>query len=441
MTKYYIDLNCGSDENDGLSAERPKKTPAFVKAEAGDKVYIKRGGFYRGGLFICCGTPDSPVEYLTYGEGRKPVFSGTEDISDASLWEECENNIWRLKKKLMSEPCNIIFGGGKSCGNMRGEYDDLKNQGEWYDAGAGDTEDGRNYSGCLYLYCVENPALYYGMIEAALYGGRWLARGTNVILRDISFYGSGVHGFTGKSKNTALYGCEFRFIGGCVWNRARRIRFGNAIEFWDTAENCIVERCLFHNIYDSCITHQGGKDVMPAKNVHFCGNLFSCYGMAAYEQRDRMPASAEFCGNICIGAGEGFTVQGERPPRSSEIYPLAMGHHIFIWRIEKPSDDGSLNVSGNIFADAPVGAAVFSLASAEAEKQLHIDDNMYDTSRMMLISRMGGREFLSCDHDAYMAETGFDKKSTACGSIPAAILDFERISGCDASDIREFFGI
>ena len=265
MAKYYIDLNCGSDENDGLCADKPKKTPAAVKAEAGDKVYIKRGGFCRGWLSLCSGTPDAPVEYLTYGEGAKPIFSGAVDISGASLWEDCGGNIWRLKEKLASEPCNIIFNGGKSCGNMRWEYDELQNAGEWYDAGAGDTAAGKEYSGCLYLCSVGNPALRYGKIEAALYGGRWLARGTNVILRDICFYGSGVHGFTGKPRNTSLYYCEFRFIGGCVWNRERRIRFGNAIEFWDIAENCTVENCLFHNIYDSCVTHQGGMDVTPAK--------------------------------------------------------------------------------------------------------------------------------------------------------------------------------
>lgn len=381
MAKYYIDLNCGSDENDGLCADKPKKTPAAVKAEAGDKVYIKRGGFCRGWLLLCSGTPDAPVEYLTYGEGAKPIFSGTVDISGASLWEDCGGNIWRLKEKLASEPCNIIFDGGKSCGNMRWEYDELQNAGEWYDAGAGDTAAGKEYSGCLYLCSVGNPALRYGKIEAALYGGRWLARGTNVILRDICFYGSGVHGFTGKPRNTSLYSCEFRFIGGCVWNRERRIRFGNAIEFWDIAENCTVENCLFHNIYDSCVTHQGGMDVTPAKNVRFVGNLFSCYGMAAYEQRDRMPVNTDFCGNICIGAG------------------------------------------------------------AAAEEQLRIDENAYDFSRMMLISRIGGREYAPAEYEKYLAETGHDGKSAKSADVSRAVAEFEKRSGCDASDVREYFGI
>ncbi len=37
MAKYYIDLNCGSDENDGICADKPKKTPAAVKSGQGIK--------------------------------------------------------------------------------------------------------------------------------------------------------------------------------------------------------------------------------------------------------------------------------------------------------------------------------------------------------------------------------------------------------------------
>lgn len=34
----------------------------------------------------------------------------------------------------------------------------------------------------------------------------------------------------------------------------------------------------------------------------FAAIFFSCYGMAAYEQRDVMPVNTDFCGDICIGA-------------------------------------------------------------------------------------------------------------------------------------------
>ena len=428
--EYYIDMNFGNDENDGLSEAKPKKTPAFAFAKAGDKVYIKRGGIWHGAAELKSGDENAPIEYATYGEGEKPVFSGAYDISEASLWENCGGNIWRLRKKLPSEPCNIIFDGGSSCGNMCWEYDEMKNQDEWYDAGAGDASAGREYSGELYIYSVGNPAEHHKKTEAALYGARWLARGTNVILRDISFYGSGVHGFTGKPKNTALYSCEFRFIGGCVWKRERRIRFGNAVEFWDIAENCTIENCLFYNIYDSCVTHQGGKDAVPAKNMRICGNLFSCYGMAAYEQRDKMPAGADFCKNICIGAGEGFSTNGEKPPRNSEIYPMPMGHHIFLWRIEDKTANGALNISGNIFADAPVGAAVFSLINDAVKSQLHIDGNAYDLSHMMLISHIFGKEYDASESEKYISETGYDKSSAWYADVFAAVAEFEKRSGC-----------
>jgi aryl-alcohol dehydrogenase-like predicted oxidoreductase len=62
-----------------------------------------------------------------------------------------------------------------------------------------------------------------------------------------------------RRKSTVFRNCDFRFIGGAVWHRGQRIRFGNAIEFWDGASDNTVEGCLFDNIYDSGVTHQGGE--------------------------------------------------------------------------------------------------------------------------------------------------------------------------------------
>lgn len=41
--EFYTDMYSRDDENDGLPAEKPKKTPAFAFAKAGDKIYIKHG--------------------------------------------------------------------------------------------------------------------------------------------------------------------------------------------------------------------------------------------------------------------------------------------------------------------------------------------------------------------------------------------------------------
>lgn len=96
--------------------------------------------------------------------------------------------------------------------------------------------------------------------------------------------------------------CSFIFIGGAVWNRQLRIRFGNAIEFWEYGENILIEDCYFNNIYDSCITEQGSDNCQPAKNLVMRNNLFINYGMGAYEGRDRMLVDSVFENNLCIYA-------------------------------------------------------------------------------------------------------------------------------------------
>ena len=108
--------------------------------------------------------------------------------------------------------------------------------------------------------------------------------------------------------------------------------------------------------------------------------------MAAYEQRDVLPKYAEFTGNICLDAGDGFSKQGEIMPRKSEIWPQPMGHHIFLWRINKPTIDGKLIIKHNMFLNAPHGAAIYSIISASAEAQIQIESNTYYTENQELLN-------------------------------------------------------
>ena len=129
--------------------------------------------------------------------------------------------------------------------------------------------------------------------------------------------------------------------------------------------------------------------------------------MGAYECRDLVPINTTFNNNICIDAGEGFSKNGEEMPRKSEIWPQPMGHHVFIWRVDKPEKNGSLEIKNNLFYNAPYGAAIYSIAAKEAEKQFCIDGNIYYTRNMQLINRIYGKDYKSFRE--YQNETGFDK--------------------------------
>ena len=80
-------------------------------------------------------------------------------------------------------------------------------------------------------------------------------------------------------------------------------------------------------------------------------------------------------------------------PRYSEIWPQPMGHHVFLWRIEEPTDGGGLEIKNNVFYNAPYGASIYSIISQDAEKQIELAGNTYYTENRDLINRWGGENY------------------------------------------------
>ncbi len=399
MKIYYVDSANGSNANDGLSEERPLLNLKNLRPLPGDTVLFKRGNFIRGKLCNVSGAAGMPITYGAYGKGEKPVFCGSFDLTEEELWYEEEKNIWACTAVENDEIGNFVFDNVESFGTLRWTKREMMKQGDFYD----------EYFGCLeekkgripknhkvYLYSEGNPASVYKSIECVTRGERCLANnGHDMIFKDLKFINSGVHAIAGEaeSRNIRIENCEFENIGGCVWNYNLKIRFGNGVEFWDVAENIEITGCRFNNIYDSAVTHQGGKKCLPAKKMLINNNVFKKCGMAAYEQRDKVPIDSQFNNNICVDAGEGFSKLGEIMPRHSEIWPQPMGHHVFLWRIEDKTDRGNLDIKNNIFCNAPYGAAIYSIISSTAEKQISPEGNTYYTDNKNLINRWNGRNY------------------------------------------------
>jgi len=245
----------------------------------------------------------------------------------------------------------------------------------------------------MLLYSRGNPGRFYRSIEAAVFGERSVCRAfEHVIFEDLAFRYSGVHGFASINvHHVEMYRCDFEYIGGVVWDRAQRIRLGNAFELWDDCHDVIMADCFCREIYDSCFTHQGpGEQCHVAYNLQVTGNRFEKYGMAAYEARDKVTAGMVFADNACLDAGLGFAMQDETPPRRSEIWPQPMGHHLFIWRMPEASEGGRIKVKNNVFGAAPYGAHVYSIVSAEAEAQFLFENNRYESEDVLMTARWGG---------------------------------------------------
>jgi len=425
---YYIDPSVSSGTNDGLSPSLPLKDYTSREYSGGDSILFKRGTVLRGALITCDGEAGAPITYGAYGEGDKPTFLGSVSAGDPQDWIEERPSIWRYAGTFSSEVCNLIFNGGEFCGNLRWQIEDLQQPGEWHFTGIGRHGIGESHeekskdapselesslpeNDVLYLCSPTNPGLEYSAIECALWGAWKLAGGqNNIVMENLSFQNAGVHGYQGVgARNIVIRDCEFKFIGGAVWHRGQRIRFGNAVEFWDGASDITVEGCLFNNIYDSGVTHQGGLTRNIPERLYFRNNLFIDCGMSAYECREPS-REVYFEFNTSINAGGGFSMQGETPPRQSEIYPQPMGHHVFIWRIEPNTQLGKVYIRHNVFSEAPYGGAIYSIIDSADERQFIFDHNCYWQTSGQLLIHINNRDYLPAQFSEHQA-TGQDGNS------------------------------
>ena len=409
MATYYIDQLNGNDTLDGLSPETARQNYTDIDVQAGDTVLFKRGSFYRDKLYAT-----QYVSYGAYGEGELPTFCGSFDVSLPEDWEETDTpNVWKCTKPIIGDVGNIVYNESDCTATFRWEKEELCAQGDFYDErnGLGDRFKPALDEKTLYVYSVGNPATVYSHIEAVGYHTRQLVSlGNGMSFENLHFMNSGVHGLAGSGNNITVRNCVIENIGGCAWSKNLKIRFGNAFEIWAKGNDILIENCTFKNVYDSCVTHQGpGEKTQPAEHFICRNNIFDTYGMAAFEYRDKLPIDSSFTGNTCLNAGCGFAMLGEELPRYSEIWPQPMGHHIFMWRIDHATEGGNLVIEDNVFGPAPVGAAMYSIISPEAEAQTHLDNNKY-TQNDILLNRWGGENFN--DLEAYKAKTGEDKNST-----------------------------
>lgn len=406
---YHVDPVCGDDGNDGLTPSRPFKTYAERKFAGGDRVLFKRGSVIRDMLHACNGTEGAPVVYGAYGRGPKPAFLGSVPVGVVERWVEERPTIWRYTGTLPSEVCNLVFNCGGSCGILRWELDDLRSPGDWYYSGFGKQQQGGD---TLYLCSPTNPGRTYNGIECVLWGQRKLAGGErHIIIENLSFQNSGVHGYQEfHVQDVVIRDCDFRFIGGAVWNRERRIRFGNAVELWDGARDVLVEGCFFDNIYDSGVTHQGGGTRNIPERLFFRNNLFIDVGLAAYESREPS-RDVYFEHNTCVNAGGGFSMQGETPPRRSDPYPQPVGYHVWAWMIEPGTQPGNVYVRDNVFCESFGPAVCLSIDPADA-KCFVLDRNTYwKTTPGRLIEWGGGKGYAPSEFARYQAECSNDVHS------------------------------
>lgn len=397
---FHADAARGDDARDGLTPETAWRSLARVnhaELKPGDRVLFRRGQTWRGQLRPQSGDAGGVITYGAFGEGDKPVLLGSVAADRPEDWQPAGEGLWATvssrfesteaqaappAKRTTSQPAadasgtakqentsllsidvgNIIFDHGKSTGVKKWSEAELRQEGDFlYDASSRQVK----------LRSQANPATRHQGIELALrqhiidQGGRGYVSYENLDLR----YGA-AHGIGGGSTHhIAVRGCDLSFIGGghqFTRPDGKPVRFGNGIEFWSGARDCLVEDCRIWEIYDAALTNQGdGTNVQ--ENITYRRNVIwnSEY---SFEYWNRGPDSQTrnilFEHNTCVDAGLGWGHRQRPDPN---------GRHLMFY--DNAAATTNVVIRQNIFCNAT--DSLLRLHGRDWTTELKMDNNCW----------------------------------------------------------------
>ncbi|HPA20322.1 MAG TPA: hypothetical protein PLU30_21410, partial [Verrucomicrobiae bacterium] len=249
---------------------------------------------------------------------------------------------------------NIIFDNGASWGTKRWSPEELTRDGDYfYDANGWR----------VLLRSPANPAGRHRSIELALrrhiisQGGKSFVTYENLALCFGAAHGIG----GGRTRGIVVRDCDISWIGGghqFTKPGGKPVRFGNGIEFWADARDCLVEHCRIWEIYDAALTNQG-KGTNTQENITYRNNVI-WNAEYSFEYWNHPEASItreiRFEHNTCVDAGRGWG-HAQRPDRNGRHLMFynnsAKTSHFFVrYNIFANSADSLLRLHGRDWTPA-----------------------------------------------------------------------------------------
>ncbi|MBD3190223.1 MAG: hypothetical protein GF308_06250 [Candidatus Heimdallarchaeota archaeon] len=419
---YYVDATNGDDGNIGTSPEMAFKTIARAKEyfAPGNTILLKRGQTWREQIYIeNSGTANNPITFDAYGSGAKPLLLGSITMNNPSDWTDIGGNLWATADSSFQYDVGFVLLGEESKDNVGIKRDfldeipsDAKDEyGNWFIEDGVDAEkeywyDEENQR--VILYCEQNPTLEYSNIEIAN-TARWehMVRGVEniqyITIKNLELKYFNAHGITFiNSQGIIIKNCDISYGGGTYLEK--KVRYGNGIEFWNNAADCLVEGCKIGMMYDAAVTNQGTAENHVAENISYIGNIFwNCeYSLEAWAR----PSSATirnvyFENNTCLGAGFGWGHFQRYDPH---------GWHMAFWGNEAEVE--SLYVRYNVFYES-ISSAFYRAMGNEYDGLL-LDYNYYYETAGYVISYEGPKKDYEMDQfSKYQNKEGQDLHSVA----------------------------
>ena len=349
---YYVSANGTSKDGTDINNPMSLKEANNKTYHGNEKILFKCGDTFYGTINFNVEASEDEMFYMgSYGEGEKPIISGANILINRDAWELDEEGIYKLDLSNYSnfdgigktywEPYNIGFVADEQ-GNIYGirkkSKDKLLNQNDFYCE-----------SKYLYIKSYENPTDKMGKIKFVSRNDL-VKLSSNTIICDLNIQYTGAHGIVKKNNeinNVYMHDCIIQNIGGSVQVASTFTRYGNAVEFWNQAENTLVENCIIRNVYDAGCTVQGNTVITGFFNNIFRDNIFiNCtydIEMASYNsdnsEKDAHLEKQIIENNISInqGNGWGYEVRPDKSPSSILV----------LWGDNTIPENGDINLTNN----------------------------------------------------------------------------------------------
>jgi hypothetical protein len=404
---FHVDAVNGDDTQDGLKPESAWRSLAAVNRASlapGARVLFRRGQTWRGQIIPRSGDPSGVITYGAFGEGPKPVLLGSVAAGGLADWERIGEHLWATPplgtpssqaSPLSVDVGNIIFDHGQSIGVKKWAEADLHRDGDYY-------YDARTKQ--VKLRSDDHPATHYRSIELALrkhiidQSGRAYVTYENLDLR----YGA-AHGIGGgNTRHITIRGCDLSFIGGghqFTREDGTPVRFGNGIEFWSDARDCLVEDCRLWEIYDAALTNQSdGTNVQ--ENITYRRNVIwnSEYSFEYWNRGSgSVTRNIVFEHNTCVNAGYGWGHRQRPDPN---------GRHLMFY--DNSAATTNMVIRHNIFSHAT--ESLLRLSGRDWTSALAMDHNCWYQPRGPLL--LWGRQTVSAEEfGPFTHVRGFDRHS------------------------------
>lgn len=274
LTMFFS--STGNDNNSGLSPLYPKKNVTKFLGTANMNILFKAGDtFYLNGFSI-----GSNSLYATYGEGPRAKINYYRTLNVKFQKVSGYDNIWVADLSAYSngkkDKSNCNFGQLIINGEVNWKRL-VPSSGEEFDPNIlvrynnnGWGVDFKNSK--LYILTKSNPNNF--KISYAPSGHGITINGqSNVTVKGLEIVGTGSHAINiTNSSNIRILNNYIHDIGGSILTSAG-IRYGNAIQVWNSGNNINVEYNVVDWIFDTCFTNQGSDKKAIQKNIKFSKNI------------------------------------------------------------------------------------------------------------------------------------------------------------------------